>query len=331
MTEASPIYIIAEIASAHEGDPDVAIRLARRAAGTGADAVKFQIFSRDALLSRVHPKFANFGAIQIETTRWPEILDAAGEGGVDVIVEAFDDASLDLSERSGRVAGYKIPTSDIGNARLMRAAITTGKRLHVGVGGATEDEIACAVSWLREADADAVLMHGFQAYPTPLEDTNLARLAWLKARYGYAVGYADHVDAEEAELARLIPAMAISAGATVIEKHITEDRGRKGRDHHSALEPSEFRGFVELIRRIEPVIGTTDPELTEAEIRYRHEMKRQAVAASNIPAGTPLAHEHVAFKRIGKAGLAPRELEPLIGHRLKTAKSADEPITAEDF
>ncbi|MGB8276142.1 MAG: N-acetylneuraminate synthase family protein [Alphaproteobacteria bacterium] len=323
--------IIAEIASAHEGDPEFARRLWRLACATGADAVKFQIFRRAALMSRVHPKYESFGQIEIAPEDWRAILKEAGQGPAEIVAEIYDEDSLALAQESGVVAAYKIPTSDIGNRALVRAAVATGRRLFLAVGGAREDEIAEAVSWLSDAKAQAVLLHGFQAYPTRIEDTHLARLPALRERYGLAVGYADHVDAEDRELARLVPAMAIAAGASAIEKHITEDRARKGRDHYSALDPAEFADFVALIRRIEQAMGSADPALGEAEVRYRNEMKKQAVAARALSVGARLGRGDVAFKRIGGPGLAPDGLEPLLGRALRAAKQPDDPLQAEDF
>ncbi len=324
-------YIIAEIASAHEGDPELAHRLLAAAAQTGADAIKFQIFCRDELMSKRHPKFDSFGEIEISPSSWGELLSTAGRMDVDVVAEVFDPRSLDLAVSSGCVDGYKVPTSDISNREFMQSACRTDKRLYVGVGGATEAEIDGAVEWLRTEAADVVLMHGFQSYPTRPEDTNLARLQALGVRYGLPVGYADHVDAEDSELSNIVPLMAVGAGAVVIEKHITDDRSRQGRDHFSALTPDEFRCFVAGVRRIECVMGISDPELSRAEVKYREDMKRYAVAARSLGEGATLEEELVAFKRIGAAGMTQADIENVVGRRLKRSKSKDDPLLIGEF
>jgi N,N'-diacetyllegionaminate synthase len=325
------IYIIAEIASAHEGDPEFAHRLLAAAAQTGADAVKFQIFCRDELMSKRHPKFESFGEIEIPPDAWKELLSSAHNMEIGVVAEVFDERSLDLAVASNCVDSYKIPTSDINNRELIQSVCRTGKRLCIGVGGATEDEIDRAVELLRADSADFVLMHGFQSYPTLLGDTNLARIRALWNRYGMDVGYADHVDAEDSEMSNLVPLLAISAGAVVIEKHITDDRSRKGRDYFSALTPDEFTRFVEHIRCIECVMGTPAPELSPAELRYREDMKRYAVAAKNIDEGDVLNEASVAYKRIGDAGMTQTELKTIIGRSLMSSKSVDDPLMSGDF
>lgn len=325
-------YIIAEIASTHEGEYDFAIKLFHLAAATGADAVKFQMFDRDTLLSRFHHKFDAFGVIQIDPGHWREILTEAGGASVDVHVEVFDETSLELAEASGAVNGYKIPTSDIGNLDHLKRVAETGKQVYLAVGGAAMFEIETALEVLVCACAyPPILMLGFQSFPTKIEDLNFARITALHQRFGLPVGYADHSDASETELARIFPAMAMGAGACVIEKHITDERSRQGRDYYSSLNPDEFSGFVRLIHQISPALGAAEAELTEAEMTYRRLMKRQAVAVQEMSAGEPLDITLVAFKRTGIDGLSPRDIEKFVGKPLKTDKSADAPIVAEDF
>lgn len=326
-------YIIAEIASAHDGKPDFALRLFQLAAATGADAVKFQIFDRQSLISRFHEKYEAFGIIALPPQKWLDVLAECGRSNVDVVVEVYDVPSLAVAEKSGVVKAYKIPTSDIGNTELLTLAARTGKQVMLAVGGATSKEIASAVDTLRPltSPGNLVLMHGFQSFPTLIEDTNLERLRWLSRTYDLPVGYADHVDAEDREMARVIPAMAMAAGATVIEKHITDNRSRKGRDYYSSLSPDEFTDFVAFIRKAEIACGLADPALTQAEVTYRYLMKKQAVAAVDLTAGASLAATLIAYKRTGKDGISPADMQPLHGRKLKRAIKADEAITKEDF
>jgi len=326
------VYIIAEIASSHEGEPALADRLVELAASAGADAVKLQLFRRDALMSHYHPKYDAFGQIEIAPGAWAEILSTAAARNVDIVIEAYDPASLELAESTGVVTGYKIPNSDIGNSEFLSQFAACGKRLFLGVGGATLPEIRSAIDALVAAGAtDIVLLHGFQKYPTPIEHSHLARLQMLAQVFGLPTGYADHVDAEDHELARMLPAMALAAGATVIEKHITDDRSRKGRDHYSALNPDEFAEFVVLMRRIAAAVGEGDIKLSAEEAAYRHMMKRQAVARSSLVAGSQLQSEAVAYKRTGRPGLTREDVVRLLGRRLRVDKKEDEPLEEGDF
>ena len=327
------IYIIAEIASAHEGEIELAKRLVDLAASTGADAVKLQLFQRDQLLSRFHPKYDSFGEIEIEQNGWLDVLNTARQAGPEVILEVYDEPSLIFAEEWGGAAGYKIPTSDLSNSPFVRRVAETGRRVYLGVGGATRNEIEFAVGVLRECGvSNAVLLHGLQSFPTLLEDSLLAEIPWLKATYGYEVGYADHVDAEDKEWAHWLPAMAVAAGATTIEKHITDARSRKGRDYYSSLNPDEFSHFVRRMKQL-PLVMQQAPEdeLSEAQNNYRILMKRQAVAVSDLGVGELLRAGHVVFKRTNRSGISPQEMEHHYGKRVCRQIQSDEPLSAEDF
>jgi N,N'-diacetyllegionaminate synthase len=325
-------YIVAEIASAHEGEAELAKRLVKLAATTGADAVKLQIFCRDALLSRNHHKFDAFGIIEIANNDWRGVIAEAHGTGLDVLVEVFDEDSLDLAESTGMVTGYKLPTSDIGNLDFIRRIGDTGKLIHLAVGGATLGEIADALGALTpEARSRAVLMHGFQSFPTKIEDTNLSRLRTLAERFHLPVGYADHVDADDTEMARVIPAMAMAAGSVVIEKHMTEDRSKRGRDHYSSLNPDEFASFVQLIRDLDAATGNPELVLSPAEKDYRRLMKRQAVLLADVAAGSLLRPDMVVYKRTGIDGLAPADITRLSGRLLTRDMVADEPLQRDDL
>jgi len=325
-------YVIAEIASAHEGDVSLAKRMAASAAQTGADAVKLQIFRRDALIATVHPKFASFGEIELQPDEWREVIAVVAEADVDLIVEVYDEASLDLAETTSSVDAYKFPTSDIANLEFLRRVAGTGKPIYIGMGGATLDEVRRAVEVARNARGGQVtLVHGFQAYPTRIIDADLGRIAVLKREFDLPVCYADHTDAETHEYARALPALALAFGATSIEKHFTDDRGRKGRDHYSALQPEEFRDFVAYLAQASDAFGAGSDTLSDAERLYRQQMKRNAVAAETLPAGTVLKAGHIAYKRTNAEGVGPADGGILIGKRLAVEKRRDEPLTGADL
>jgi len=333
MSQKRTPYIIAEIASAHEGSPDLALAIAQASIKAGADAVKFQIFKTHQLLSRYNPKFEEFGEIEIKPEQWKKILNEIANADVDIIVEPYDLSSFELAKASGGVDAHKVPTANIGDIDFLERIGKSHKPVYLGVGGAQWEEIERAVSILKETgDTPPVLMCGFQDFPTRLEDSKLFQIQKLRDAFGCPVGYADHVDAEDGKMARMVPALAIAAGATVIEKHITDDRTRKGRDHYSALNPDEFMEFVRLMRML-PIIMGDEKEwvLTDAEKQYRNFTKRQAVATRDIAAGASLSASDVVFKRIDKTGLSPGEISGYLGKVFSRAKKADEPLVYEDF
>ncbi len=249
---------------------------------------------------------------------------------ISILVEPYDIDSFHLAEGSGVVNGYKIPSAVIGETELQKAVNQTRKPVYLGIGGAEWGEIEQAITLFK--GRDIALLCGFQNFPTKLEDSKLYQIRQLKEAFGCAVGYADHVDAEDQEMAQLVPALAVAMGATLIEKHITDNRSRKGRDHYSALNPDEFKSFVRLMRSLPDIIGEENEWiLSEAELKYRKFTKRQAVAARDIADGTKLDLKDIVFKRSNEQGLSSRDISEYAGREIVNPKKADDPFTREDF
>ncbi len=327
--EQSAVFIIAETASSHEGTPEIALQLLHAAARTGADAVKFQLLQGDALLTPDHPKYQSFQQIQMPDAAWKEIFSEAHRLGVSIIAEVFDEASFFLASTLDPFA-YKIHSTDLSNPRMLRIVAETGKRLLLSSGGATYEELDTAMSCLQKNGCgEIILLHGFQSFPTKLEDSNLRQIEALHRRYGLVIGYADHVDADSA-MAFTLPAMALAAGARVIEKHLTLDRSQQGRDYFSALNPDEFQRFVSFIKEGDVALGRQDDQLSPAEIDYRKLMKKSIVAAMPLDEGDILSEESLAFKRNPSVGLPPTKASALIGTRLVRRKEANALINLED-
>ena len=323
-------YIIAEVASAHEGNPDLILKIADHAIKSGADAIKFQIFVRDQLLIKSNPYYNEFGEIEITPSHWQRILKEVSSQNIDIIVEPYDVDSLNIAEQTDLVNGYKLPTACIGETELIQKIKETKKSVYLGIGGAEWDEIEQAVSLFKSSDI--TLLCGFQNFPTKLEDSKLYQIRQLKEALGCAVGYADHVDAEDQEMTRLLSTMAVVAGATVIEKHITDDRTRKGKDHYSALNPDEFKSFVRLMRSLPNIIGKEKEwSLSKAEMKYRRFTKRQAVAAQDIAVGKELDLKDIVFKRTNEEGLSAQDISEYVGREFARSKNNDDPLTPEDF
>lgn len=326
-------YVIAEIASAHEGDISLALEIFNHAASTGTNAVKFQIFNTDSLLSKYNDKYDLFKSIELEPSVWLELLSECSSKNVDLIAEVYDFPSLELTERTGAIGSYKIPTSDIGNLPLIEEATKSNKPLILAVGGATYNEIEDALNIAEKHTTQPIcLMHGFQSFPTRIEDSEISRIRYLKKAFGHAIGYADHVDASQHEFSRMLPIMALSAGAEVIEKHITNDRDRKGLDYYSSLNPDEFKSLVCLIRDMFPAVGKEENwELSAAEKEYRHLMKKQAVAAIDIPMHTKLTSQLFNYKRINGEGLTKDDIDSMEGSIIKKDINVDKPIMLGDI
>jgi sialic acid synthase SpsE len=216
---------------------------------------------------------------------------------------------------------------------IRRVADAPIARLLLSVGGTSTDELAEAVSLLK--GKDLVLMHGFQGYPTHLEDNQLARLGWLRRHYpSLTLGFADHVPAGNPE-GLWLSAVAIGAGASVLEKHITTAVVLREEDSESALNPDDFARYVANMRQAYAAMGQVgggpDFGMAEGELRYRENMKKHVVAARDLPAGATLNPDDVTLKRSGATGQVLRDLRAAVGRQLKTAIGRDRAFRPEDL
>jgi N,N'-diacetyllegionaminate synthase len=326
--EAQPCFVLAEVASAHGGSVDAALRMVDAAFKMGADGIKFQLFRAERLVVRRHPSRKDFETIELATKEWKKLLKAAKASGLAVLAEAFDPPSLELAAEM-EVDAFKVHTTDMENPDFIRAVGAHGKTVMFATGGVPEDAVREALDLV--GAAPVVLLHGFQTFPTPVEEIRFRELAAWKERYHVPVGFLDHTDGGSA-FALVAPALAVAHGADLVEKHFTLDRSEKGYDYHSSLNPEDFHRMVELLRQAEQAQGDGPAAASEGARRYHDNMARSAVAARLIPRGQALTAEMLAYKRIDAreaAGIPPRQADRLIGRRAKHPIQADETIREE--
>jgi len=319
--------VVAEIANAHQGNPETAAKMAAAFSKAGADAVKFQIYFADELLTPDHARFEHFKKQSFAAEVWADLLPCAKACDVQVYCDVFGIEALSVAARYG-ADGFKLHASDLSNNLLLDAVAEMPGRVFLSAGGATIREIVHSVERMLTSGKRPVLLHGFQAYPTRIEDCCLARLAWLHEIFGDScdLGYADHI-AGDNPFARSLPLFAMGLGASVIEKHVTFERDAKGVDYFSSLEPEEFRGFVRDVRHCEAALGGRPSAMPEAELAYRHAVKKHWVASRDLKAGAVIAAEDLVMKRVEDAPDSPLPCEQLTGRRLKQGVSMDTRIS----
>ena len=323
-----PCFVLAEVASAHGGSADVALKMLDAASEMGADGIKFQLFRSDLLIVRRHPGRKDFDQIELSEQEWVKILGAARGSGLALMVEAFDIPSLELATAEGADA-FKVHTTDMETPEFIRAVAGKDRPVLFATGGVPEDAVQDAVS---ATDGAAVgLLHGFQTFPTPVEEIRFRELRGWKERYGVPVGFLDHTDGGSA-FALVAPALAVGWGADLVEKHFTLDRSEQGYDYHSSLNPDDFSRMVELVREAERAVGDGPAADSRAAHGYHRTMARHIVAGAPIERGAVLQADMLAFKRTDErypAGLPPREAHRVIGRRANQPIEADETIREE--
>ncbi|MFC2066180.1 N-acetylneuraminate synthase family protein [Chloroflexota bacterium] len=320
--DGEPVFIIAEVAGSHDGDLKAAKKLVGVAAECAVDAIKFQVIRADELVVARHPKYQSFKKVEFRQDEWLELLDYTQKYDLIILVDVFDIPSLELMTRP-EVKGYKVHLTNIADPSLLSAVAKTAKPVFLATGGAKREEIEAAIDVLRSNGGNnIILMHGYQGYPTKLEDVNLRKMSGLKDIFHLPVGFLDHVDAET-DMAMIVPVVAIAWDAAAIEKHITLDRSLKGRDYYSSLNPDELKPLVENIRQIEKILGTDSFEFSPGEFKYRSEVMKNIVARMPIAKGTKISEEMLAFKR-SEPGLPPTEAANLIGRIARVDIRKDE-------
>jgi len=292
----------------------------------GADAIKFQTFQADKLVTRLAPQaeyqkrntgktesqYDMLKRLELSAEAHREIASYCRKRKVVFLSTPFDEESADLLEALN-VPAFKIGSGELINLPLLIHVARKGKPMIISTGMATTGEIKKAINAVRRAgNQRIVLLHCVSSYPAEARWTNLRAIQSMQKQFGLPVGYSDHTIGCEAALA------AVALGACVIEKHITIDRGLTGPDQKLSLEPDELKQLVRGIRIVESALGNGIKRPVQAEKPIANLVRRSLVAACDIPAKTELAEKHVAIKRPG-TGLAPAMISHLLGRKTKAA------------
>lgn len=336
--ERESVFIIAEAGVNHNGDLNLARQLIDAAAEAGADAVKFQTFKAEKLVSRVAKK-ADY---QLQTTEKSESqlemikkleldraahLDLLGycqQKGIMFLSSPFDYESADLLDELG-VVFAKIPSGELINLPFLRYIAAKHKPMIVSTGMANIAEVSEALETIyATGNTDVVVLHCVTEYPAPLEDTNLRAMQTLRDTFKVPVGYSDHTLGIE------IPVAAVALGARVIEKHFTLDKTMEGPDHKASLEPAELKLMVQSIRNVEKALGDGVKKPAACEVCNMAVARKSLVAADDLPAGTVLTKDMLVVKRPGD-GIEPKFYEKILGFKLNRDVRRDEVLKWEDL
>jgi N,N'-diacetyllegionaminate synthase len=336
--EAAPasVYIIAEAGVNHNGDLVLAKKLADAAKACGADAVKYQSFKAESLVSRraqkadYQKRSTGAAETQLDMIKKLQLSDADTRVvathckaiGLTFLSTPFDEASADLLEELG-VPLFKLPSGELTNKPLLQHVARKGRPLILSTGMSTLAEAVEAVRWIRAVSAAPLtVLHCLTEYPAPASQANLRAMDTLRETLGLPVGYSDHTPGIEVSVA------AAARGAAVIEKHLTLDKSLPGPDQAASLNPAEFAALVRAVRLVSAALGDGVKRPVPSELANRTVARRSVVAAKDLPAGHALTRADLALKRPGD-GIAPAELDRLIGRKLKKAVESDETLTWE--
>lgn len=347
-TRGPGVMVVAEIGVNHDGDAGRAEALIRAAAEAGADAVKFQLFRPERLLSaaallavyqngKADDAKGLLDKLTLPLDAMRQLGGVARSAGVGFIVTPFslDDVS-DMAELA--IDAVKIASPDAVNTPLLEAAAGLGRPMFISTGTCDLEELVAAAQHIDRAGG--ALLQCVSAYPTPEADASLGGVRSLRERFGgalaenasgrdvsgggIAIGYSDHTTREDTG------ALAVACGAVVLEKHLTHDRSAPGPDHAASLEPDGLARYIEAVRRAEVMIGPTRKTCLEVERDVRRVSRQSVCLTGNRPANHRLTREDLAVKRPG-TGLPAAQLSAVVGRRLARAVPADTPLSADDL
>ena len=336
--EGQPCFIIAEAGVNHNGDLELGFKLVDLALNAGADAIKFQTFRPEALVSRDAPK-ADY---QLESTapedsqltmlqrlaltedEYRQLKAYSDEQGIMFISTPFDRGSVDLLDNLS-VPAFKVGSGELTNLLLLKHIASKGKPIIFSTGMGSIGEVETAIQTFREQGNDQLIaLHCVSNYPSDPADSNLRAMATMHAAFNIPIGYSDHT------MGIAVPIAAVTLGACVIEKHLTLDKALSGPDHRASLEPDEFEHMVTGIREARSALGHGRKEPAESERSIMSIARRSLVAARDLPSGTVLAESDLAVKRPG-TGLPPGFLPHLVGRTVRIPISADSMITLDQL
>ncbi|MGN7762050.1 N-acetylneuraminate synthase [Paenibacillus sp. 22594] len=353
-------YIIAEAGVNHDGDIKLAKKLIDIAVSAQADAVKFQTFKTENVISMNAPKadyqiettgseesqFEMVKKLELSFAQFSELKLYCDDHNIEFLSTPFDMESADYLIDTLGLQTIKIPSGEITNAPLIHHIAQKSVKIILSTGMSTLSEIESALGviaygYLLPNESPSIeafkaafissegqrllkervtLLHCTTEYPAPVHDVNLLAMNTMSTAFGLRTGYSDHTEGIA------IPIAAVALGATVIEKHITYDRQAEGPDHKASLSPEELHHMVEGIRQVELAKGSGIKIPSESELKNLNIARKSIVALGKIRQGETLTAENITVKRPGN-GIPPFEYWNMLNIKASRDFDNDQQIT----
>ncbi len=324
--ESAPVYIVAEAGVAHFGSEEKAFRLVDLAADAGADAVKFQVFDVDAMISRDSTEWrARLASRQLPYGAFERIQSYSRQRGITFFATAHDEPSLDFLA-SLDVPVYKIGSGEVGNWDFVARAAARGKPVILSTGMYRQAQIAEALDTIAGVgNLDAAILHCVTDYPAAPHDIALGNLGLIRERFQVITGYSDHTAGYH------IPLAAVAMGASIIEKHITLDYDvPNAQDWKVSCGPDNLKTFVSQVRDIEAAMTMRPDGPTANELRSMLWASKSLVTRREIAVGQAIVADDLCAKRPG-GGISPSRIDEVVGRVARVSLGKDVVIKPEDL
>ncbi len=332
-------FVIAEAGVNHNGRLDLALKLIDAAHGAGADAVKFQTFHADDVVTS-HGVMATYQKKNTGTTEsqvsmlsklelrdeyYPKLIQHCAKRGIIFLSTPHGGfKSVDLLVRH-KVPALKFGSGDLTNIPLLKYAARYRLPMILGTGMATLKEVKDAIACIHaQGNNKIVVLHCTTNYPCDPKEVNLSAMVTMMRELDVFVGYSDHTYGIE------VPFMAATLNTSVIEKHFTLDKKMKGPDHKVSLEPHEFKEMVRTIRSVAVRMGSIEKKPTPSEKSMIKTVRKSIVTLQPISKGDIFTYTNICIKRPG-TGLAPVLYEKILGKKAKKNIPEDVLVRKEDY
>jgi len=329
------VFIIAEAGINHNGSLKIAKKMVDVAASSGADAIKFQTFHAQSLVSKFAPKAMYqkkntsknesqqdmIRKLELSLDIHKELIRYCCTKKIIFLSSPFDLGSIDLLARLG-LKTFKIPSGEITNLPYLRKIGSLRRKIIMSTGMATLAEVKDALDILVRSGTkkkDIIVLHCNTEYPTPFKDVNLLAMVTIKNVLGVQVGYSDHTLGIEVAIA------AVALGASVIEKHFTLNNDMAGPDHRASLEPDELMRMVNAVRNVEIALGSRVKKASPSEKINRGVVRKSIIARVNIKRSERFTEKNITVKRPG-TGVSPMRWDDVLGKVAKKKFYQDELI-----
>jgi N-acetylneuraminate synthase len=307
------VFIIAEAGVNHNGDINLAKKLIDAAVDAGVDAVKFQTWKTELLVTKdtkqaeyqtqntnkEESQYDMLKRLELSYDDFRELKRYCDEKGIIFLSTPDEIPSAHFLNELQDI--FKIGSGELTNKPFLEEIGSFAKKVIISTGMGTLDEIADALNVLQDAGTpkeDITVLHVSTIYPTPMDEVNLNAMLTIRDTFNINVGYSDHTLGIE------VPTAAVAMGAQVIEKHYTLDKNMQGPDHKASLDPQELKAMVQSIRNIEKALGSCEKKPTSSEIETKKVVRKSIVAGCDIKKGEKLTEDKLAIKRAGE-GISP--------------------------
>lgn len=324
--DGAPVYIIAEAGVAHFGSEEKAYRLVDLATEACADAVKFQVFDVEEMISKDAEEWrARLGSRQLGYDAFERIQKYCQHKGITFFATAHDEPSLDFLDTLN-VPVYKIGSGEVGNWAFVERVASRGKPVILSTGMYRQEQIGEALRTMESTgNMNLAILHCVTDYPAAPHDIALGNIELIRDRFSVVTGYSDHTAGYH------IPLAAIALGARIIEKHITLDYNvPNAQDWKVSCGPDNLKTFVSQVRDIEAAMTTRTDGPTENEKRSILWASKSLVTRRDIAVGHVINQEDLCSKRPGN-GISPSRIEEILGRVAKRALPQDAMIKLEDL